>query len=227
MPVRQMGRQRARIFRLATRTSSPPSRYPAAVRTLRSRGRLLPAAVGGLAAAVVCLAGGCSRNGSGPAANGPLSSGVDGAIPHGPNCAPARLGQPVAFGTEQFTNDGQITVVLDRVLLQAPRRERLVGFYAVPGDWLIGLVYWPPHYADMPSTWKDRRPVRGFRLAPGRSFNMVLGVAAFASGQASSQGMLVYYHDAAGSYVASDDLKAHVKRVNVRDASRSGARPPA
>jgi hypothetical protein len=58
----------------------------------------------------------------------------------------------------------------------------------------------------MPSTWKYRQPVHGFRLAPGKSFNMVLGVAAIAPGQASSRGMLVYYHESAGSYVATDDF---------------------
>jgi hypothetical protein len=54
----------------------------------------------------------------------------------------------------------------------------------------------------LPPAWRDRQPVHGFRLAPGKTFNMVLGVAATAAGQARSRGMLVYYHDSAGSYVA-------------------------
>ena len=32
----------------------------------------------------------------------------------------------------------------------------------------------------MPPTWKDRQPVHSFRLAPGKSFNMVLDVVATA-----------------------------------------------
>jgi hypothetical protein len=129
---------------------------------------------------------------------------VDGRIPRGSICAPARLGQPVAFGIEQFTNYGHATLVLDSVALHHPRNERLIGSFAVPGDWVIGTVYWPPHYSGIPPTWKDRQPVHGFKLAPGKKFNMVLGVTATATGQATSQGMLVYYHDSAGSYVTSD-----------------------
>lgn len=47
-------------------------------------------------------------------------------------------------------------------------------------------------------------PVHGFRLAPGTSFNMVLGVAPEDPGRATSRGMLVYYHYSAGSYVAKN-----------------------
>lgn len=66
--------------------------------------------------------------------------------------------------------------------------------------------YWPPHYAGMPPGWKDRQPVPGFRLAPGKSFNLVLGLAAIAAGRrAISKGELVYYHDSSGSYVAKSD----------------------
>ena len=146
---------------------------------------------------------GCSHD-SGPAIGGPLSSSENGVSPHGANCAPG--GEFQTFGTELFTNYGHATVVLGRVTLLHPRNERLVGSYAVPGRWLIGVEPWPPHYAGMPSTWQQRRPVRGFRLAAGESFNMVLGVTAIAAGQASSQGMLVYYHDAAGSYVTTDHV---------------------
>jgi hypothetical protein len=96
--------------------------------------------------------------------------------------------------------------VLDRVALLHPRNERLVGSYAVPGKLLIGVEPWPPSYAGIPATWKHRQAVHSFRLAPGNSFNMVLGVAAIAAGQASSQGMLVYYRDSAGSYVTTDHV---------------------
>ena len=155
-----------------------------------------------LALVVLALAsavGGCG--GGGPATDGPLSSGngIHDPVPRGSICAPG--GQPWAFGLQQFTNYGNTTVVLDRVVLLHARNERLIGSYAVPGDRVIGTVHWPPQYPDMPPGWKHREPVHGFGLAAGRSFNMVLGVAAI-SPRATSQGMLVYYHDSSGSYVA-------------------------
>jgi hypothetical protein len=127
---------------------------------------------------------------------------VDGRIPRGANCVTRFVSQVQTFGDQQFTNHGHATVVLDRVVLLNPRHERLIGSYAVPGTLLIGVVPWPPKYAGMPSTWRQREPVRGFRLAPGKSFNMVLGVTATGRGRATSGGMLVYYHDSAGNYVA-------------------------
>jgi hypothetical protein len=176
--------------------------------------RLLPRPVT-LATALVLLLAGCSSGGGAPAADGPLSSkGANGVVPRGSYCGPARVGQPIAFGEEVFTNYGHATVVLDRVSLQDPHNERLIGSDAIEGgSVLIGAEYWPPSVAAVASTWKLRKPVRGFRLAPGKSFNMVLGVIATAAGQASSQGMLVEYHHAAGNYVTSDDF-AMVIAVN-------------
>ena len=73
----------------------------------------------------------------------------------------------------------------------------------MPGDLLIGAPGdWPPKYPGMPSTWRHRQPVQGFRLAPGKAFNMVLGITATTAGRATSQGMLLYYHDSGGAYVA-------------------------
>ncbi len=161
--------------------------------------RVRPLAVLAMAAVLVSALGGCG-GGGGSAADGPLGSRVDGRIPRGSNCVPG--GHAQAFGDQQFTNHGHATVVLDRVVLLHPRNERLIGSYAVPGQWVIGVVFWPPRYRHMPPTWKDRQPVHGFQLAPGKSFNMVLGLIAAAPGQASSRGMLVYYGDSAGSYVA-------------------------
>jgi hypothetical protein len=156
-----------------------------------------------LAVVLASALGGCSSGG--PAADGPLSSGVDGRVARGEICVPG--GQPQTFGLEQFTNHGHATVVLDRVALQHPHNERLIGSYAVPGDLVIGAPGdWPPKYVGLPSTWKDRQPVHGFRLAPGKSFNMVLGVTATAPRRATSRGMLAYYHNSAGSYVATDDI---------------------
>ena len=172
--------------------------YRLGMRALKMR--IKPLVVLAVAAALMSAVGGCGRGG--PATDGPLSSGtsIHGRIPSGDNCVPG--GHAQTFGDQVFTNYGQVTVVLDRVVLLHPRNERLIASYAVPGKLLIGVVFWPPKYAGMPSTWKHRQPVHGFRLAPGRSFNMVLGAIAIAPGQASARGMLVYYHDSAGSYVA-------------------------
>ena len=174
------------------------------MRALTRHVKPLPLAVLALAAALVSVLGGCS--GSGPAADGPLSSGADGRIARGNVCVTRFVSQFQTFGDEQFTNYGHVTVVLDRVDLQHPHNEHLIGSYAVPGAVLIGVVPWPPKYAGLPSAWKYRQPVHDFRLAPGKTFNMVLGVTATGPGRASSQGMLVYYHDSAGSYVARDDF---------------------
>lgn len=172
------------------------------MRALKTRAKPLPIAVAVLAAALAFALGGCDAGGS-PATDGPLSGGVLGSSSGGFDCAPARLGQPVTFGDEQFTNHGHATVVLDRVALLDPRNERLTASEAVPGLLFVGVTNrWPPRYSGMPSTWKNRRPVRGFRPAPGKSFNMVLGVPATGIPRASSRGMVIYYHDSAGSYVA-------------------------
>ena len=96
--------------------------------------------------------------------------------------------------------------MLDRVGLRHPRHVRLVGSYAVPGVGLAGVGRgFPPRYSGLPPTWKHRQPVHGFHLAPGKSFNMVLGVvAATGTPCARSPGMVIYYHDSAGSYVVDD-----------------------
>jgi hypothetical protein len=159
----------------------------------------------------------------GAAADGPLSGGGFGSSSGGGDCGPARVGQAQAFGDERFTNHGRATLVLDRVTLLSPHHERLIGSYAVPGDYLIGLVYWPPQradYAGLPLTWKaweHRRPVAGFRLAPGESFNLVFGVVATARGLATSPGAAIYYHDPAGSFV----LRNHfAMQITVGNAAR-------
>jgi hypothetical protein len=180
--------------------------YSLAMHLLEKRVRRL--AVLASVAVLVSALGGCGAGG-GPAVDGPLSSGnsADGPAPSGSICVPG--GRPQTFGDQQFTNYGHITVIVDRVVLLHPHNEHLVGSYAVPTDLLVGTVPWPPKYPGTPSipgipaVWKHRQPVDGFRLAPGKTFNMVLGVAAIAAGRrATSQGMLVYYHDSSGSYVA-------------------------
>jgi hypothetical protein len=96
----------------------------------------------------------------------------------------------------------------NRVALLHPRHERLIGSYAVPGVYIVGAVPWPPRHPPTSRNWKDRQAVHGFRLAPRKSFNMVLGVIATARGSAAAQGMRIYYHDIAGSrYLAFDHNK--------------------
>ena len=172
------------------------------VRALRC-GLLLQAAA--MATAVAALSG-CGGGHANPATDGPLSSGngIHDPAPQSEVCAPG--GRSWAFGDDQFTNYGHSTVVLDRLVLIHPRNLHLLRAYAVPGDRLIGDVHWPPHYPDMPPGWKNRQAVPGFRLAPGRSFNLVLGLAAITAGHpAISKGALIYYRDSSGIYVANDD----------------------
>jgi hypothetical protein len=139
---------------------------------------------------------------------------MHGPIPQGSQCVPG--GRPQAFGFDQFTNFGQVTVVLDRVLLLHPHNERLVGSYAVPGDRVVGVMHWPVINPPTQPAWKDRQPVHGFRLAPGKSFNMVLGIAAIAGGRrATSLGEQVYYHDSSGAYVAKSGW-ANIIATNTR-----------
>lgn len=174
------------------------------MRTPAVRVKSLPLAVVAVAALASAL-GGCTSGRGGPVTGGPLSSGTSmyGPIPRGSICTPG--GRRQTFGFELFTNYGNTTVILDRVVLLHPHNERLIGSYAVPGDLLIGAPRgWPPKYAGIPHTWKDRQPVHGFRLPPGKSFNMVLGVEAITARRAISEGMLVYYRDSSGTYLAKN-----------------------
>jgi hypothetical protein len=177
--------------------------YSLGMRILERRVKPLPLATAALASALAIVLGGCG--GGGKVADGPLSSGlsIHGAIPRGSVCAPG--GRTWAFGLQSFTDYGKTTVALDRVALLHPRNEHLVGSYAVPGGRVLGVVHWPVRNPQTQPGWKDRQAVHGFRLAAGKSFNMVLGVAAIAGGRrATSQGMLVYYHDSSGTYVAKN-----------------------
>lgn len=171
------------------------------MRARAKRAYLLTLVVAALASGLA----GCDGNGR-PAADGPLSSGdgLHGPIPKGAVCTP--YGGPQTDGLQVFTNYGNTTVILDRVVLLRPHNQRLLGAYAVPaGNFLVGNPHgWPPRDSPLPSGWKHRQPVHGFRLAAGRDFNMVLGVAPITKGLSISQGMLVYYHDSAGSYVAKN-----------------------
>jgi hypothetical protein len=173
------------------------------MQTIKKRGKLIATLTA--AAALVSILGGCGS--SGPATDGPLRNGVNGPVRRGSNCVTRFVSKLQAFGDQQFTNHGHASVVLDRVALLHPHNERLIGSYAVPGILVIGVVPWPPKYAGIPPTWKDRQPVHGFRLAPGKTFNMVLGVTPGGPGRATSQGILVSYHNSAGSYVVRNNFR--------------------
>jgi hypothetical protein len=114
----------------------------------------------------------------------------------------------MTFGTEEFTNEGHSTLVLDRVGLRDAPNLRLIGAYADPGRLLVGEVEgWPPRPSPgfpLPPNWEQRQPVSGFRLGPGKTFNMVIGVTAPASPGGSTSGLVIHYHDRAGSYVLED-----------------------
>jgi hypothetical protein len=73
---------------------------------------------------------------------------------------------------------------------------------------LIGAVNgWPPKASPgdpLPSNWKDRKPVPGFRLAQGKSVNIVIGVMAPRRPGGSTTGLVIRYHDSAGRYVVED-----------------------
>ena len=158
-------------------------------------------------AATLALASGMAGCQGGLPADGPLSSGNSryGPVPDGAICAPG--GTPQTFGNQTFTNYGNTDVVLDRVILLHPYRERLIGSYAVPGNSSVGTLRgWPPSQAEgpLPPEWKHRQPVHGFRLAPGRTFGIAIGIIATTPARGTSQGILVYYHDSAGSYVAKN-----------------------
>jgi len=112
-------------------------------------------------------------------------------------------GRPQTFGDQIFTNFGPTVVVLDRVVLLHPQQQRLIGSYAVPGTLAVGAPGgWPPKYQGIPPGWKHRQPIHGYHVAPGKAFNMVLDIAATSPARATSKGMLLYYHDSSGTYVA-------------------------
>jgi hypothetical protein len=147
--------------------------------------------------------GGCGGTGGTISADGPLSSGsgIHDPSPTGSVCAPG--GRAWTFADQTFTNYGKVTVVLSRVVLLRPHDQRLIGSYVMPGLQQVGTVPWPPKYSGMPAEWKDRQPVRGYHVRPGKSFNTVLGiVVTIARHRAVSEGILVYYHDSSGSYVS-------------------------
>jgi hypothetical protein len=98
-----------------------------------------------LAVASATVLTGCGSGSSGPAADGPLRSGVDGRIPRGSTCTPARMRQAVGFGFEQFTNYGHTAVILSRITLRQPRQVHTVPSTPV-NRWPEWHVDWDSDY---------------------------------------------------------------------------------
>ncbi len=156
------------------------------------------------AAALAALVTGCGSGGSSPSGTGPLRA--DGRT-GGSVSACARPGQPAAFGTAAFRNDGSSAVRLDRVSLRDPKNLRLVGVYAVPGQnsGVGAMLGWPPRFfSSPPQAWNQRKPVPGYRLPPGKWVTFVVGIAASGKPGGHSSGTLIDYRAASGSYLATD-----------------------
>jgi hypothetical protein len=161
------------------------------------------AALAAVAVAAVLASAACGGR-SGPATDGPRRGGPFGSPSAGGDCQVTRVGQAVTFGEERFINHGRTTLILDRVALSHPRGLRLLGSYALPGVWVVGEVFgWPPK-DPLPPTWRRRQQVRGFRLAGGKTVNIGVGVVATTRPLARTSGMVIRYHDSAGSYVTDD-----------------------
>jgi hypothetical protein len=169
-------------------------------------------AVSALALALASVLGGCSSGPSAPSADGPLA----GASPGGFECGPVRPGGAFTFGIEDFQNAGHSPLELDSVALRDPQGLKLAGSAADPGTLLVGAISdWPPQFPPgFPSaflaSWRHHRAVPGFRLAPGKWFVMVIGVTAPRPPGGSTSGLVIRYHDSAGSYVVQDHFMYRV-----------------
>jgi hypothetical protein len=171
--------------------------------------RIIQAVLPAAALASALASAGCGS--SGPATDGPLRNVPDG----GAECQVTHVGQIVTFGLETFTNYGQTTLVLDGASLLHARGLRVVGSAAMPGEQELGEMFgWPPKHRDMPPGWKHRRRVHGFRLAPGKSFGIVIGVVATAAPLARAPGTVIRYHDSGGRYVAYDHFAKIIAASN-------------
>jgi hypothetical protein len=159
-------------------------------------------AVAALTVAFVPAMSGCGSGGPGPLAAAPSGES---------QCIPAKPGQGVTYGLERWTNHTSQTIVFDRVGIRRPQRLKLLGAYATPGLYVVGMWgSWPPKGQRdfrLPRSWAHRRPVAGYRLRPGATAGMVLGVESTAPPRGSTPGMLIWYHTASGSYLLRDDLE--------------------
>lgn len=182
----------------------------------RPTAQVMRAALAAVALAVVLASTGCTSS-NGPTTDGPLGGGPFGGPGGGADCQVTSIGQRVTFADETFTNRGHLTVVLDHLGLLRPHNLRLLGSYAVPGHWMVGERFgWPPKGPQLPPTWPHRRAVPGFRLKPGRRFNIAIGVVATTGPLARTSGMVIRYHDSAGSYVLDNHFAMGIGTSNAQ-----------
>jgi hypothetical protein len=128
-------------------------------------------------------------------------------------CFPGKPLGKYTYGVEDFTNHSAQTVVFDRVGLRDPVHLKVLGAYLAARDrsaQIGALLGWPPKGLDGLTDWARRRPVRGYRLRPGTATEVILGFQVTAPGGGISPGMLIWYHNGAGSYVLRDDLQIKV-----------------
>jgi hypothetical protein len=165
-------------------------------------GRLALVAV--LAAALAPALSGCS---DGPP---PLSA----PPPGGQTFCDIKPHHGLTYGLEDFTNHSSQTVVFDRVGVRDPQHLKVLGADLTPGArYLVGMwPDWPPKPVrgqtdpHLPPSWKHHRPVAGYRLRPGATAGVVLGIESTSASGGKTPGMLIWYHTASGSYVLRDDL---------------------
>ncbi len=159
-----------------------------------------------LAVAMATMLAGC---GAGPA---PLSA----ARPGDAVCYASSPHAKMTYGIEDFTNHSRQTVVFDQVGLRVPLHLKVLGAYLSPRDrsaQIGALSGWPPRQLGGLTDWARRRPVRGYRLRPGATAEVILGFQLTAPSGGRSPGMLIWYHTSDGSYVLRDDLAILVARV--------------
>lgn len=172
--------------------------------------RLLP----GLSALAVLAAGlvACSSSGGHPDP-GPLG------YPGNPGnqsvlCQPdLRPHQAETVGIDDFANNGQDTVVIDRLALASARHLRLVGGYIVPGRWAVGQwATFPPPARQLPREvqWTRRHVPAGARVLPGHWINVVVGLEPTGA-TGSTAGVQILYHVGSTPYLRQSSVKTIIK----------------
>lgn len=171
-------------------------------------------------AATVLLAG-CGGS-SAPQSGGPLGP------PGNPGgaCLPAAgPGQPESDGFTEYSNLGSAPLVITRVSLAAPRHLALLGSYLVPtgGTELGESATFPPKSttgSPLPPGWAGRQKPGHFRLMPGKSVNIIVGIEATVRPGGMSPGVEIWYTEAGTSYVRKSNWTV---QVSIPRCEREGA----
>jgi hypothetical protein len=127
----------------------------------------------------------------------------------------------MTYGLEAFTNYSSQTVFFDQVGLRDPLHLKVLGAYLSPGArFEVGAwTHWPPRPTTgkdplpVPRGWRRRRPVRGYRLRPGATAQVILGFELTVQSGGKSSGLLIRYHTSDGSYLLRDDLEIVVGHI--------------